>query len=58
MHGVHRAVLSRMKSKGKGKTFFYRFNLDTYLNFEKKLYNLSEDGAGHGDDLVSGSIDY
>jgi hypothetical protein len=46
-----------MKSNGKGKTFFYRFNLETDLNFEKKLYNLTADGAGHGDDLVSTSQD-
>jgi hypothetical protein len=42
-----------MKSNGKGKTFFYRFNLETDLNFGKKFFNFTEDGAGHGDDLVS-----
>lgn len=52
MHAVYRAVLSRMKSNGKGKTFFYRFNLQTDLNFGRKFFNLTEDGAGHGDDLV------
>jgi hypothetical protein len=53
MHGVYRAVLSRMNSNGKGKTYFYRFDLQSDLNWSKKMYNLSEDGAGHGDDVVS-----
>lgn len=52
MHGVYRGVLSRLKSNGTGKTYFYRFDLQTDLNFCKKFMNLTEDGAGHGDDLV------
>jgi hypothetical protein len=53
VYGIYRAVLSRMNSNKNGKTFYYRFNLETDLNFGKKFFNFIEDGASHGDDLVS-----
>jgi hypothetical protein len=52
IHGIHRAVLSRLNSNGAGKTYFYRFNAQTELNFMKTFAHLSEDGAAHGDDIL------
>lgn len=50
-HGIYRAVLSRVNSNGKGKTFFYRFNCKTSLNFGEKFFNIKYEGSGHGDDI-------
>lgn len=50
-HGIYRAVLSRLHSSGKGKTYFYRFDLNTGLNLMKGLFQTDYDGASHADDL-------
>lgn len=51
-HGIQRAVQSRIKSGGKGKTFLYRFDVVTEQNFVKKWVKAEElPGASHGDDL-------
>lgn len=50
-HGIYRGVLSRVKSNGTGKTFFYRFDCKTSLNFGEMFFNIKYRGAGHGDDL-------
>lgn len=53
VHDVHRMILSRVNSKGAGKTFFYRFGYDTKLNYVKKLANVEKfAGACHADDLA------
>lgn len=53
LHDVHRMILSRVNSKGAGKTFFYRFGYDTKLNYVKKLVNVEKfAGACHADDLA------
>lgn len=51
MHGIYRAVLSRIHSRGKGKTYFYRFDLKTDLNL-MKLFCADYEGASHGDDCT------
>lgn len=52
LHDVHRMILSRVNSKGAGKTFFYRFGYDTKLNIYKKLAKVEKfAGACHADDL-------
>lgn len=51
--GTYRAVLSRVHSKGKGKTYFYRFDAETELNVLKKMSTVRYDGAVHADDVVS-----
>lgn len=35
----------------KGKTYLYRFGLETFLNVCKMYFRVSEAGACHGDDL-------
>lgn len=41
-----------MNSNGRGKTFLYRFDAETKLNFVKLLFNVTEKGACHGDDIM------
>lgn len=51
-HGIQRAVQSRIKSGGNGKTFLYYFDAQTGLNFVKKWVKAEEfGGASHGDDM-------
>lgn len=51
-HGIYRAILSRVNSSGVGKTYFYRFDLQTSLNFCKMHFKAtSVEGAAHGDDI-------
>ncbi|KAG5667651.1 hypothetical protein PVAND_015625 [Polypedilum vanderplanki] len=48
-HGIQRAVLSRIKAGGKGKTFTYYFNIVTEMNIFKKFFkNENFPGAEHG----------
>jgi hypothetical protein len=51
--GIQRAVLSRANSKGKGKTFLYRFDVQTSFDFLKK-FMCSEDfpGTAHGSECA------
>lgn len=51
LHGIQRAILSRVNAGG--KTFFYRFDCESGLNFVKKLTK-TEDfvGSAHWDDLT------
>src|SRR5690349_18783578 len=50
VHGISRAILSRVNSGRKGKTFSYRLDLQTNLNLMRKLFNIKCDGASHGED--------
>ncbi|KAG5667649.1 hypothetical protein PVAND_015623 [Polypedilum vanderplanki] len=48
-YGIQRAVLSRIKAGGKGKTFTYYFDILTEQNGLKKLFKCEEfPGAEHG----------
>lgn len=50
-HGIQRVIQSRV-SKAKAKTFFYRFDCNTELNFVKKFVKAEEfEGTSHGEDL-------
>lgn len=50
--GIYRALLSRAASNGKGKTFLYRFDVVTELNFFKKFVKAEDHpGAEHGADV-------
>ncbi|CRK95644.1 CLUMA_CG009102, isoform A [Clunio marinus] len=51
-HGLQNCVKSRVASDGKGKTFLYRFDVDTKLNVLKQ-YNKCDNltGAIHGDTI-------
>lgn len=52
LHGVQRAIFSRVNSKSGGKTFFYRFDCDTGLNLIKKWVKMEKfKGAAHWDDF-------
>jgi hypothetical protein len=52
-HGIQRSVQSRINAGGEGKTYLYRFDVDTKLNFMKKNLKLEDfPGVGHGEDLV------
>ncbi|CRK99832.1 CLUMA_CG013140, isoform A [Clunio marinus] len=51
-HGIYRAVISRVVSKGTGKTFLYRFDAQTSLNMSQLFFQTKLDGAGHGDDSL------
>jgi cholinesterase len=52
LHGLQRAILSRVNANAGGRTFFYRFDCDTGLNLIKNLINCKNfDGAAHWDDL-------
>lgn len=46
-HGIYNAVLSRIE--GCGKTFLFRFDADTELNFMKRMAKVEYSGASHGD---------
>lgn len=50
-HGIYRAVMSRISSKGAGKTFFYHFDMNTSLNLMKLFLRKDYEGACHGDDM-------
>lgn len=51
-HGIYRTVLSRVATGGQGKTFLYRFDVVTGLNFLKKLAKVEEyPGAEHAADI-------
>lgn len=53
MHGLQRAILSRVNAKAGGRTFFYRFDCESALNFVKKLTKTENFvGAAHWDDLT------
>lgn len=43
--------MSRVSSTGAGKTFFYRFDIQTGLNVIKNMFSPDVEGASHGDDL-------
>lgn len=43
--------MSRVNSTGSGKTFFYRFDIQTGLNVIKNMFSSNVEGASHGDDL-------
>lgn len=52
-HGIQRAVQVRAASKGKGKTFLYRFDVVTGMNYIKRLARAEEySGAEHCADVV------
>lgn len=51
-HGIHRAVLSRAYSNGRGKTFYYQFDLRPEFSFGKMFFNVEYDGASHGEDMM------
>lgn len=59
-HGIYRAVLSRVALKSNGRTFLYRYDVDTGLNFTKILSKNTEvNGTEHGGDichLFKGSV--
>lgn len=44
-------MLSRLHANGKGKTYLYRFNLNTSLNMMKTFLRAEYEGASHGDDV-------
>lgn len=51
-HGIQNSVKSRLSVTGKGKTYLYRFDASTELNFLKKLNKAkSFSGAAHGDTI-------
>lgn len=50
-HGIYRATKSRVAAKGKGKTFLYRFDLQTKQSFIKMFSNIDLGGACHGEDF-------
>lgn len=41
-----------MNSNGKGKTYLYRFNVETELNILKKFADITDGGAAHAEDVV------
>lgn len=51
LHGLYQKVLSRIDSKAEGKTYFYRFDMQTSLNMVKNMYKVKEEGACHCDDI-------
>jgi carboxylesterase type B len=53
LHGLQRAILSRVNANAGGRTFFYRFDCESGLNFVKKLTKTENFvGAAHWDDLT------
>lgn len=48
-NGINRAVLSRLHFGGSGKTFLYRFDILTKLNFVRKMLDIEGyEGVEHG----------
>lgn len=51
-HGIQRVIQSRV-SAAQSKTFFYRFDCNTELNFVKKAVKAEAfEGTSHGEDLA------
>lgn len=44
-------ALSRVNCGGRGKTFLYRLDLQTDLNFLKHSFNIKFDGVTHAEDI-------
>jgi hypothetical protein len=54
--GIQRVLQSRLKNRGSGKNFLYRFDGDTSQNFVKKSHVAADEygkypGASHCDEL-------
>lgn len=43
--------VKNLAAKSTGRTYYYRFGLDTPMNYYKNLYGAHMEGACHGDDL-------
>lgn len=53
LHGMHRLIGSRQNSGGKGKTFFYRFAVDspTQNHYRNVRLGPGIKGVSHGDEI-------
>lgn len=53
LHGIHRLIRSRQNSGGRGKTFFYRFAVDSPTQNHYRNVRLGPEvrGVSHGDEI-------